>query len=59
MAVYGSEFPGDEFFVGNHTVKYYAVDLSGNAAFCVFYVSVEFVGTTTPDPFEQGFGEGF
>jgi hypothetical protein len=57
VQVYSSEFPGDEFFVGNHAVKYYAVDLSNNAANCVFYVSVEFVGTTTPDPFGQGMGE--
>lgn len=56
LIVYGSDFPGDEFPVGNHTVTYYAVDLSGNAAYCRFFIVVELVGTTTPDPFESGFG---
>ena len=58
VAVYSSDFPGDEFPAGNNTVTYYAVDAAGNAATCRFYVFVTLVGTTTPDPFAAGFGDG-
>jgi hypothetical protein len=56
VQVYGSDTPGDEFPIGNNTVSYYAVDLTGNAAHCYFYVFVEFTATTTPVLSDVGFG---